>query len=310
MLLKNFMKNKHILKVSIAIPAYNEGFNIQKVLKDVFNQKQTDWVLKEVLVYSDGSSDDTVKMVKQVKSFKVKIINGTRRKGKTYRINQMLRDFSGEILVMFDADIKINDNRVIEKLINEFRKNNSVMLVGGNSLPLTPKTFFQKAVYTTFQVFYESRKFFRDGHNVFGCTGSCIAIRRKFAKELVLPKIVNEDVYIYLACKASGYSFRYVDSAKVFYKLPLYIKDYIKQVLRSEPKAVHFDLTNHFTDIRHVELDRPLLPYIKSILKVFIKNPLGVILMIIINLFCIPFFSIVFKKYSLNWFTASSTKNI
>lgn len=303
-------KMKKIVKVSVGICAYNEEQNIASVIKDVLAQKSDSWMLSEILVYSDGSEDNTAEIVKKIAYKKIKLIEGKSRKGKTFRLNQMFRAFKGDILIMFDADIKLVGKKVMTKIVNEFRRDNSVMLIGGNSFPITPKTFFQKAVFTTFQVFYDSRFWFRNGHNVFGCTGSCLSLRKELANKLSLPNIVNEDVYIYLACINEGYKFRYVDDAKVKYKLPLNLIDYIRQVLRSEPRAVHYDLSTHFSNIIHQELDRPFLSYFKSILKVFFMNPVGVLLMILINLLCIPFFSIVHKKYSLSWFTAESTKSI
>jgi len=300
---------KKNITISIGICAYNEEQNIKSVINNALLQKQEGWTLSEVLVYSDGSTDQTENKVKSIKSNHLKLIVGKNRLGKTRRLNQLFRDFSSNILIVLDADIKLKDENVVTKIVQEFKSNNAIMLVGGNSTPIRPKTFFQKAVYSTFKVFYASRINFRGGHNVFGCTGSILGIRSAFAKKLTLPAVVNEDAYMYLKCKEKGYEFRYVDSAVIYYKLPENVKDYVRQVLRSEPTAVSHDLSDYFKDIES-ELRRPLFPYVRNVIKEFFINPLGVSLMITLNFACLPFMGMIQKKYSLNWFTATSTKNL
>ncbi len=108
---------KKNITLSIGICAYNEEQNIKSVINNALLQKQEGWTLSEVLVYSDGSTDQTESKVKSIKSKHLKLIVGKNRLGKTRRLNQLFRDFSSNILVVLDADIKLKDENVVTKIV-------------------------------------------------------------------------------------------------------------------------------------------------------------------------------------------------
>lgn len=297
---------KNTKSISIGLSVFNEANNISSVLNDILAQKRSGFYLEEILVFDDGSTDKTVEIVKSMKNKKIKIIQDDKRIGKTQRLNQMLRKFRGDILIMFDGDIRLASKLVVLKLIEPFGEAD-VMLVGGNSMPYAPKSFFQKAVYSTFNIFYKSRKNIKNGNNIFGATGSILAVRKKFGRTIKMPKIINEDTFMYLSCIADGYKFVYVDKAVVFYKLPQKISDYVKQVFRSDPRAATFELNKYFGELVEQEFHRPVIFYFRSIFEEFILNPIGLLFIIGINLFCKIFTPLVIRNYKLDWFTAGST---
>lgn len=301
-------RNKKIMKVSVGIPAYNEEKNIGKVLKDILLQKRDAWALSEILVYCDGCSDDTYKVVNSIKNKKIKVFNCQLRRGKIYRVNQMIRRFKGDVLVLFDADIRLKNLEVINKLIPKFR-NPKVALVGGNSQIYPPKSFFQKAIYTSYYVYYKSREKIKCGHNVFGCTGACLATRREFVKKIYIPpEVISEDSFLYFACLRDGYLFKHVKKAVVYFKLAENLKDFLKQIFRTHPESVDLVYTPYFGELVKKEYHRPLRFYLTSIFEVMLKNPLGTLYMIILKLICKPLFMIFSRRYKLEWFTAISTK--
>lgn len=302
------MKNKP-LSVSIGISAYNEEQTISSVLDQILNQQTSNWILKEIIVANDGSSDKTVESIKKIQSKKIKILNDGKRLGKTARLQQIFEIFEGEVLCLFDADIKLADKKVIDHLLTTLH-NENVELVGGNSRPTYPKTFFERSVFTTFQVFDESRMTHLNGNNIFCCTGSCLALSKKLAKQIKFPKkLINEDAYMYFTCLNNGYTFMYSKKAIVYYYLPQKPLDYMKQVLRSEPHALDFELRDHFPKLVDKELHRNMFSYLKSIFKVFIRQPIEVIFISAINIICIPLIAIVLNNYKLEWFTAHSSHN-
>lgn len=300
------MKNK--LKISIGISAYNEENNIEKIINDVLSQEQNNWQLSEILIYCDGCSDGTVEKISRIKSRFIKMVVGKERKGKTYRLKQIFKIFSGDIIVILDADIALKDKLVISNLIKPIVLSSNVMLIGGNPQPFPPVSFFEKAVYTTFSVFYKSRKYINGGNNIFGCSAQLMALRKELAKTIILPRIINEDAYIYLYCISKGYKFNYVDNAVSYYKLPKNIGDYVRQVFRSDPKAVTLELHSYYKNLVNEAFYRPFKFYFRSILEVFIENPLGVITIVSINIICKALIPVVSKNYKLEWFTAESTK--
>lgn len=300
--------NKSML-ITIGVSAYNEERNIRKVVSGILMQKQVGWQLKEVLIYSDGSSDTTVQKVKPfTKNGLVKVFDDGKRMGKTYRIQQLFGAAKGEVIVMFDADIKIKSKNTITYLVSAFKKDRNVMLVGGNTIPFPPGNFFQKGVYSTFKVFYKSRTQIRNGDNLFACTGACIAIRKKFAREINFPEIKNQDTFLFFSCRVKKYGFKFVPKAIVYYKLPNTLSDYLAQIFRSNPEAVKIKLTKYFGDLVAKEYEREKLFYLKTISEVFIRDPLPVLYIIFINLFCRPFFRFISKSDKGTWNAVQSTK--
>jgi cellulose synthase/poly-beta-1,6-N-acetylglucosamine synthase-like glycosyltransferase len=302
-------KSKKVYKVSVGIPALNEGKTIGKILDSVLNQNQEGWVMKEILVYSDGSVDGTVNEAKKRDKKIVKVKEFVKRMGKSYRLNQIFREFAGDILVLFDADVKIADKSVITNLVNKFKISDDVMLVGGDSRVFPPTNFFEKAIYTSYYVYYKSREKIKGGDNAFACTGACYALKRVFAKEIIIPKeVLSDDLYVYLSCIKAGYKFKYASKSKVYYKMAANLKDFLRQMFRSHPEAVNLVYKKYFGDLIDEEYYRPRLFYLRAVLESFIKNPLGTIYMIGIKLLAKPFYPIFSKKYKLEWFTALSTK--
>ncbi len=302
------MSRQQPYQVSVGISAYNEEKNISNILKDILSQKQDNWRLKEILVYCDGCADNTVQKAKKVRSKLIKIVDNKDRKGKVFRVAQMFRDFKSDLFVLFDADLTFKDSNVIKNLIEPFYKRNKIVLVGGNTRPLLPKTFFERAVYSTFMVFDESRKKINGGNNIFGCNGGCMAIKKEFAKSLKFPNIINEDDFLYFSCLSKNLHFRHVRKAVVFYKLPNKFKDYLKQSFRSNPPAVILNFKKYFGDIVEKEYKRPKIFMIKNVLKVFKENPAEVAYISFINALIRPLYSLISKKFKLSWYTAESTK--
>lgn len=297
------------VKVSIAIPARNEEGNISALLEQIYSQKRSNWQLSEVIVICDGCQDRTAAQAEsfagenlQVKEYKI-------RKGKVLRINQILKTFKGEILLILDADIRIKDNRLVENLVKEFSLSQDVKLVGGNVRVYPPETFFQKAILTSYRIYYDSRDQLKNGHNVFGCSGACLALRQDFAKNINLPQgIMAEDVYFYLDCLKQGFEFRHSQKAVVYHKLASNIRDFLRQMFRSHPESVKIVYTKYFGDLVSREFNRPWGFYLKSIFKSFVENPVCTIYMIVLKLVCKPLFYLVSANYKLGWFTAASTK--
>src|SRR3989344_9577176 len=105
--------------VTVSIPAFNEEQNIIELIKSVLNQETSSFNLEEVRIYTDGSTDGTVKMVKEFSQThpKVKLIEGTTRKGKYFIVNQAFHDCKSDFLVILDADIALAGLNFLEKLV-------------------------------------------------------------------------------------------------------------------------------------------------------------------------------------------------
>ncbi|MDW7646086.1 MAG: glycosyltransferase family 2 protein [Desulfuromonadales bacterium] len=111
-LLSRFRKirvNKNIIEptVSILIAAYNEE---KDILRKIINTLSLDYPEEkmEILIGSDGSTDDTVQVAQRISSSRVQIYPFPINRGKTSVQNDLVANAKGDILVFTDAASFLN----------------------------------------------------------------------------------------------------------------------------------------------------------------------------------------------------------
>lgn len=93
------------MKLSIIIPVYNEEKNIGKVIDLV--KKAPVRNPKEIIIVDDGSNDLTPQILKKYCQDKdLKIILQARNQGKGSAIRQGLKEATGDIILIQDADLE------------------------------------------------------------------------------------------------------------------------------------------------------------------------------------------------------------
>lgn len=228
------MKN-NIKTVTVGIPALNEELNIRPLLKSVVQQKGN-FILEKIIVLSDGSTDHTPAIVRKMgkNNKKIILIHEEERSGKAYRLNQLFQMNTSDILVIFDADIFIPNNRVIDRIIDGF-KTNSIVLVSGNSLPVQGENFWGKITQYSEELWYHARKSYNNGESYYNSSGSCFAIKKSFAKSFALDKeSVHDYLYIYYEVAKSKKKFNFASDAVIYYKTPSNWEDIISHHARGK----------------------------------------------------------------------------
>ena len=67
--------------VTIGIPAYNEEANIKNLLDSILSQIQNNFIIDEIIVVSDGSSDKTADIVRSLNNSLINLIEDKERLG-------------------------------------------------------------------------------------------------------------------------------------------------------------------------------------------------------------------------------------
>jgi len=195
--------DKFLPFISILIPCYNVGSVIDQKIK---NTLEIDYPREkfEIIVVESGSTDDSyAKLLKYAERGEIKLLRQPKRMGKSSAINVGLKESKGEIIVLTDADAKLEKNS-IRKLVKNFADPRvgavvaNLIIIPGNSL-----------VSKMNHLFY---KFFRQKPRVWESlldsasfwSGELCAFRKSVVS-FIEEDIINDDRYILLKTRSQGY---------------------------------------------------------------------------------------------------------
>ena len=107
-------------KISLIVPCYNEGEGIETFYIETMKtiEKIEENYEYEMIFIDDGSKDNTLEKLKELKSKddNIRIISFSRNFGKEAAMYAGLENFSGEYVVIMDADLQ-NDPEIILEMI-------------------------------------------------------------------------------------------------------------------------------------------------------------------------------------------------
>jgi len=93
------------MKLSIIIPAHNEGRYIEEILRRVSNINLN--IKKEIVVIDDGSTDATSKILETLKEkYNLKLLRHEKNLGKGRAIRTALGVITGDLVIIQDADLE------------------------------------------------------------------------------------------------------------------------------------------------------------------------------------------------------------
>jgi len=290
--------------VTVGVPAYNEEANIGSLLKSVLAQKVN--FEFEIIIISDGSSDQTVNEVRKVKDERIKLYADKTRRGKAYRMNQLIARGKGDVIVFIDADVQIRSRTMLSEVVSPFYRYKNIGLVGGNVIPQKGKSLLQKSIISSVNAYDKARLEVKNGNNVYSCKGPLIALSKLFAQKLKMPSnISGDDTYIYFRCKSLGFRFIYNDLARVYQKVPSSIADHINQNSRSISSIT--SVGPQFSDIYLVEKKLMRNKLYKYMFLELIKHPFRGIYIFILNVFA-RLKSLFSNQGNAIWTMVTSTK--
>jgi glycosyltransferase involved in cell wall biosynthesis len=117
-------------KLSIIIPCYNEEKTILSVINEIDDFKDCE---KEIIVVDDGSSDNTKNILKDLDNKNIKIFNHDINYGKGKAIQTGIRESTGDIIVIQDADLEYSP-KDYPILIKPFKETDADVVYGSRFL--------------------------------------------------------------------------------------------------------------------------------------------------------------------------------
>jgi glycosyltransferase involved in cell wall biosynthesis len=286
--------------VSIGIPSYNEESNIKTILESVISSNLNSIDLSEIIV-SDDSTDDTPHIVRQfMKNHSKKIIflHSNKRRGAANAWNGIIQNASGQIIVLYDADVKPNPNCTLE-LVNKI--NNNVGICASNPRPVPAQGIPAQGTIFVSDWLESVRKRQISEYSVMG---RGLSIRSDIAKKITIPEsMIAIDLYIQTKVMEMGYGVVYNPNAIVQFKPAKTFVDFSSQVIRASKGHDQLKKLGYKANYQ-LALKTAIVEYI----RVALRNPSGALSACLCYIM-IPFYmSRISNVGTALWHTAKSTK--
>ena len=117
-----------MIKLSIIMPVYNEEKTVKKVI-DRIKKIKLDNIAKEIIVVDDCSKDNTSNILKNIKGKSIRIFHHRENMGKGAAIRTALKNCTGDIILIQDADLEYNPNEY-KKLLKPILQKNADVVYG------------------------------------------------------------------------------------------------------------------------------------------------------------------------------------
>ena len=106
-------------KVSVIIPVYNSKKHIKECIDSVINQTYKNL---EIIIVNDKSNDSSLKIIKNIKDKRIKIINLSKNSGVSIARNKGIELSTGDLICFLDSDDYWNLKK-IEKQVKFIEEN-------------------------------------------------------------------------------------------------------------------------------------------------------------------------------------------
>lgn len=197
--------------VTVVVPAYNEGQVIAAKISNCVSLEYPPDKL-EVLIASDGSSDDTVAAAERAAAgTRARVLAFPQNRGKISVLNDAVREAQGEIIVFSDASAMLAPDS-IRQLIANFA-DPKVGAVSGTYrvLKATESTLgVQEEIYWKYETWLKIQE--SQLSSVIGGHGHILAVRKNLYP-YPAPETINDDYVIPVQILAAGYRVVYEPGA-------------------------------------------------------------------------------------------------
>ncbi len=172
-------------RVSVVIPAFNEGPMVERSIRSVARCEYPRDLL-EIIVVDDGSRDDTffhMQHLRREHPQLVKLVRFTGNRGTREALCAGFRAATGDILVTIDSDSEI-EPRTIHEMVAPFLADAEIGAVAGRVAVLNRDTTISRMLEVQYALAFD---FARAAQSTYRCVTCCPGALSAFRREAVLP---------------------------------------------------------------------------------------------------------------------------
>lgn len=172
-------------RVSVVIPAFNEGPMVERSIRSVAMCSYPRELL-EIIVVDDGSRDDTffhMQRLRREHPGLVKLVRFKGNQGKREALCAGFRAATGAILVTIDSDSEI-EARTIDEMVAPFLADPDIGAVAGRVAVLNRDTTISRMLEVQYALAFD---FSRAAQSTYRCVACCPGALSAFRREAVVP---------------------------------------------------------------------------------------------------------------------------
>lgn len=209
-----FVRQNAPRSLSIVIVAHNEATNLPRKLASLWACHHSNWI-REILIGSDGSTDDTVAVVRALSDRRVRVVEFTERRGKPAVLNDLVPACTGEFVLLADSRQEFDQDCLV-RLLENFADPKVGVVSGELVLRSQPG---ETTAAHGIGFYWKYEKFIRKCESAFrgvpGATGACYVIRKSLFRPIPAETILD-DVAIPMQAVIQGYRCLFESRALIF----------------------------------------------------------------------------------------------
>ncbi len=196
------------MDLSIVIPMFNEGENVEPTLRRVEQAMAPFQGTYEIVAVNDGSLDNTLEILKRVatQNGKVKVVSYLKNSGRGRALREGFKGSKGEIIVSIDADLSYDPHYILD-LVETLRTEQDIDFVLAS--PYMPGGGVQNVPFLRLWISRLGNKILRFAmpNRIYTSTGIFRAYRRRVLDSLELESD-GKEIHLEILSKALALGFR------------------------------------------------------------------------------------------------------
>ena len=129
-----------IKSISIIYPVFNEEKRLGKTFLDIIKFEQSNKLLKKEYIFvNDGSSDQTLSVIKQKfkNNKRVKVVSYNKNMGKGYALKRGVKIAKNDWVLTTDADCSVSNFQLLKWIKKKYLSQDNLIYFGSRNHPLS-----------------------------------------------------------------------------------------------------------------------------------------------------------------------------